>query len=857
MDLSFLSKIALLALATPTLAVWKKTDSKMSAGSDVVAVAKDLPSDAINMALRGRASQSTFVPGSGAFARADRAIDGNKNSNFNSLSCTHTNQGYDLWWKVVLPKVSEIFQIDVTNRGDCCPERLNGFSIWINGTKVLTPGNIPAGRTHEYNLIDFFGTSYFADEVKITVPDSNGILTLCEVQVWGYPYTPSPTSSPITGVPTGAPVTTVPTTTVPTMAPATTVPTEYGKCPPGSNLLIKAADDGAYSWTDANDVVFDIVNPDRIDNAGFYESAGWTRRPKVAPARTTLADIAYVAGDTTPVRFILSDQYGNKEFCTINVQVNDDEGPKISFCPNGGTVNVDTQCKAQLQWNVPTMTDNQPEDVRIEGPFGTSGGSTAADTYTGAGYDTGSHPIHYRGYDLADNTIDCNFTMTVTDIIEPAYSTCETAQASYIHQCGGLLGSDVDVPVTWTCTATDNCPSPGTLVTPDCDPWVEIVSFAGEGFHNDAPTQNATACDAATDTTDKCEELWNSNGNLTFCAFDSETGCIEATDKIDAFGDDTKYYFRGTNGDSFPVPPIILNTTDSHSATTYKVSCLATDVHGNTKSKDFQFEVADGRKKPHFTYCPADSTLTLPEDGTVHTMPALFSLPTWQNNAGCQADTTMEEASGMGPTTGLHAGVHAFSYRLYDTWGNEAYCNFQVTVLDKNNLTWANCPTDQVLETDADLLQYQIAGWIHPTVEKRGKTMTAANVTITEPEAKSGMAFPLGVTKLTYTVEDLREHMSDVTPVTCEFTIEVKDREKPEFTGKSEIPACAEGENGVPQGSFCGGQQITITKRNTGSPDDFMYNAAYSVSDISTKSCCGGFTCQSFTDGNEYVKVCK
>ena len=56
---------------------------------------------------------------------------------------------------------------------------------------------------------------------------------------------------------------------------------------------------------------------------------------------------------------------------------------------------------------------------------------------------------------------------------------------------------------------------------------------------------------------------------------------------------------------------------------------------------------------------------------------------------------------------------------------------------------------------------------------KRGKTMDAANVTIQAPDAKSGMAFPLGQTTVEYSVIDLRSHMSDVTPVTCEFVINV------------------------------------------------------------------------------------
>ena len=77
-------------------------------------------------------------------------------------------------------------------------------------------------------------------------------------------------------------------------------------------------------------------------------------------------------------------------------------------------------------------------------------------------------------------------------------------------------------------------------------------------------------------------------------------------------------------------------------------------------------------------------------------MPGGFRTPTW-DNFGCEvSDTTMTEVSGKTNETGLHAGVHAFSYRLADAHNNVAYCNFQITVLDKENLTWANCPPNQV-----------------------------------------------------------------------------------------------------------------------------------------------------------------
>jgi len=391
----------------------------------------------------------------------------------------------------------------------------------------------------------------------------------------------------------------------------------------------------------------------------------------------------------------------------------------------------------------------------------------------------------------------------------------------------------------------------------DCDPWVEITSIQGVGFHTSNATKVNSTCGitAEADQLAKCETNWATDSDLVHCAIDND--CVESTDKVALFSGTAKHYFRGQSGDEFPIPPVVLDTDDTHRPTEYKVSCKVKDKYDNEESTSFTFEVADARKKPHFTYCPASFTITLPADDDVHTMQAGHTEPTYDNNAGC--DVHIEESSGKNATTELPAGVHAFSYRIYDDSGNEAFCNFQVTVLDKNDLQWYNCPTDQKLETEEALLQYAIVSWTEPTVQKRGLNMTEDDVTITAPDAKSGMAFPLGITTLTYTVEDLRVHMNETTPQTCSFTIEIEDKEKPEFTGKSAIPSCGAEENGEPLGSFCNGKKIEITKRNSGQPEDFMYNADYDVVDVPITTCCGtNAACLPYSsEFPEFVHTCQ
>ncbi|KTF91633.1 hypothetical protein cypCar_00034154, partial [Cyprinus carpio] len=79
----------------------------------------------------------------------------------------------------------------ITNRADCCPERLDGAEIRI-GNSLENNGNnnpicaviasIPIGASHSYSCPDMEGRY-----MNIVVP-GNRYLTLCEVEVYrGFP----------------------------------------------------------------------------------------------------------------------------------------------------------------------------------------------------------------------------------------------------------------------------------------------------------------------------------------------------------------------------------------------------------------------------------------------------------------------------------------------------------------------------------------------------------------------------------------------------------------------------------------------------------------------------------------------
>ncbi|XP_032413484.1 fucolectin-3-like [Xiphophorus hellerii] len=145
-----------------------------------------------NVALRGKATESSHYKGEwDELVDAYKAIDGNRNANLEKGSCTHTDTESNPWWRVDLLDSYVVTKVIVTNRGDCCEERINGAEIRIgnslqnNGVenpRAATISSIPSGVSQTINIPGLMEGRY----VTIVIPGSNKILTLCEVEVYGY-----------------------------------------------------------------------------------------------------------------------------------------------------------------------------------------------------------------------------------------------------------------------------------------------------------------------------------------------------------------------------------------------------------------------------------------------------------------------------------------------------------------------------------------------------------------------------------------------------------------------------------------------------------------------------------------------
>ncbi|XP_073692858.1 uncharacterized protein [Garra rufa] len=136
-----------------------------------------------NIALNARVVQSSlYLDGV-----AEHAVDGNKDSDYGKGSCTHTNAEFNPWWRADLENVYSIRKVAITNRGDCCKEKLRGAQIRIgnslenngnNNELVATILTVPDGtQTFEFEVVN-------GRYVNIFLPGNDETLTLCEVEVF-------------------------------------------------------------------------------------------------------------------------------------------------------------------------------------------------------------------------------------------------------------------------------------------------------------------------------------------------------------------------------------------------------------------------------------------------------------------------------------------------------------------------------------------------------------------------------------------------------------------------------------------------------------------------------------------------
>ena len=142
-----------------------------------------------NLALKKTVRQSS----TGYGGNAEKAVDGNREGNYNANSVSHTSNSPNEWWEVDLGGQKNIREIRIWNRTDCCPERLSNFYVMVSPVPFAS-GSL-SSSLNDYNVWkhNFKGAagretiipvSAKGRYVRIQLAGQNW-LSLAEVEVFG------------------------------------------------------------------------------------------------------------------------------------------------------------------------------------------------------------------------------------------------------------------------------------------------------------------------------------------------------------------------------------------------------------------------------------------------------------------------------------------------------------------------------------------------------------------------------------------------------------------------------------------------------------------------------------------------
>ena len=290
-----------------------------------------------------------------------------------------------------------------------------------------------------------------------------------------------------------------------------------------------------------------------------YTATAIDNCPGVTVTCNPASGSAFAKGVTT-VTCKASDMAGNNSTCSFTVTIDDKEKPVV-LCPANIVASTDSgQCTKSNVTYTATATDNCP------------GVTVTCNPASGATFAKGVTTVTCTASDTAGNNTTCSFTVTINDAEKPVILCPANIVAS--TDSGQCTKSNV----TYTATATDNCPG----VTVTCNP------ASGSNFAKDVASVTCTASDTA--------------GNQSTCSFtvtinDTEKPVITCPADMTVTAtskDGASAHFAASATDACDLAPTLACTPAAGSlfpVGTNKVTCIARDTSGNSNSCAFTVTV--------------------------------------------------------------------------------------------------------------------------------------------------------------------------------------------------------------------------------------------------------------------------
>ncbi|PTX42878.1 gliding motility-associated-like protein [Christiangramia gaetbulicola] len=367
---------------------------------------------------------------------------------------------------------------------------------------------------------------------------------------------------------------------------------------------------------------------------------------------TNDAPTVFALGETT-VTWTITDAAGNSTTCEQIVNVIDTQAPVITACAADiMTVEADNGvCEAsQVDLGMPTVSDNctATEDLTIT--------NDAPSVFT-----LGETTVTWTITDAAGNSTTCEQIVNVIDTQAPVITACASDMMTVEADNGVCEASQVDLGMP---VVSDNCTATADLTITNDAPTVFALGETTVTWTITDAAGNSTTCEQIVNVIDTQAPVFetvadiNQNNDTGICGAVVNYDIPVATDNC---GIESTTLTSGiASGEEFPIG-------------TTTITYTATDGSGNTSTVSFDVTITDNEAPT--IECPESFTVNV-EFGTTSTI-VTYNEVIASDNCG---ETTVTMTSGIASGGEFPVGDTVIEYTVVDANGNEATCEFTITV---------------------------------------------------------------------------------------------------------------------------------------------------------------------------------
>ena len=551
-----------------------------------------------------------------------------------------------------------------------------------------------------------------------------------------------------------------------------------------------------------------IDNPVATDNCEVA-TISWVMTGATTGA-SPLTGFNYVGGETfnvgvTTVTYMATDSAGNFATCAFTVTVEDVVDPVIDInsCQDVTDSALPGTCvRVPGVLNDPVYSDTCWPNSALTLSWTMTGATTGSGlgSVADSAFNVGVTTVTYTVADPDGNEDQCSFTVTILDATAPVIdiASCanvsETADPDNCSKISATIGNPVysdncydnsELTLAYTITGATTGSGNGTVNNLTFNVGVSTVTYTVTD-----PDNNSASCSFTVTIID----VTDPEVDMTNCVDVSDVAdpgnCSKVSAKlIDPVYSDTCWDLAdlilswtmtgATTGSGFGT---VTDSAFNVGVTT--VTYTVTDPDGNTDNCTFTVTIVDVTD-PSVGIQGCEDVTDVTTANNCNVVPGEIKDPVYSDTCWDITDLTISwtmtgatSGSGTGSVKGqsFNAGITTVTYTVTDPDGNEATCDFTVTIIPFNPPQFqAGCPDDVTGTTDDGVCGANLT-IPDPDIDDPCNVGYTITNDFNGTDNASGI-YPVGTTQVIWTITP-----TVGTPVTCTQTVTVTDDEAPVIT---------------------------------------------------------------------------